>query len=307
MAGRGAADLEQPLMNVASPPLESVVPLSAELGESPLWEAKQQALYWVDVRGNALNRYDPESGANRVVPTAESAHAIALTRSRRLLAVLDASLAFLDPESGVLEPLVRLVQGIDDNLNDGQCDRMGRMWVGAKARDWVTPIGGLWRVDPDGSAHRQDEGMQLSNGMGWSPDNRTMYFIDSAPRVIYAYDFDFAAGTVRNRRVLVRIAEEHGLPDGMTVDRDGFLWVAQWNGGRVVRYDPEGRIERVLLTPVRRPTSVTFGGRDLDTLYVTSGTMRMTPEERAREPLAGNVFRLRTEFQGLPEPRFAAG
>jgi len=288
-------------------PFESVVPLAAELGESPVWDAEAKALYWVDVRRHTLNRYDPSTGGNRVVPTADSAHAIALTRSRRLLAVLDASLAYLDPETGALEPLAELVRGVDDNLNDGQCDRMGRMWVGAKARDWVQPIGGLWRVDADGSKHQQDAGMQLSNGMGWSPDNRTMYFIDSMPRVIYAYDFDFAAGSVRNRRVLVRIAEEHGLPDGMTVDSEGFLWVAQWNGGRVVRYDPDGKIERVLETPVRRPTSVAFAGDDLGTLYVTSGTMRMTAEERAREPVAGNLFRLETPFRGLPEPRFAGG
>ena len=293
-------------MKATAPQFESVVPLAAGLGESPVWDAEQQVLYWVDVRGNTLNRYDAGSGVNRVVPTAESAHAIALTRRRRLLAVLDETIAYLDPETGAIEPLVRLVSGVDDNLNDGQCDRAGRLWVGAKARDWVKPIGGLWRVDADGSKHQQDAGMQLSNGMGWSPDNRTMYFIDSAPRVIYAYDFDFAQGTVRNRRVLVRIAEEHGLPDGMTVDAEGFLWVAQWNGGRVVRYDPDGRTERVLMAPVRRVTSVAFGGADLGTLYVTSGTMRMSPEELAREPQAGNVFRIRTEFRGLPEPRFAA-
>jgi len=294
-------------MKGGSPNFESIVPLSSDLGESPIWDAEQQALYWVDVRGNTLNRYDPASGTNRVQPIAESAHAIALTRGQRLLAVLDETVAYLDPESGALEPLVRLVKGGDDNLNDGQCDRAGRLWVGAKARDWVQPIGGLWRVDPDGSKHQQDEGMRLSNGMGWSPDNRTMYFIDSAPRMIYAYDFDFAQGTVSNRRVLVTVAEEHGLPDGMTVDAEGFLWVAQWNGGRVVRYDPDGTIERMLPTPVKRVTSVAFGGPDLGTLYVTSGTMRMSPEELAREPRAGNVFRIRTEFQGLPESRFGGG
>lgn len=198
-----------------------------------------------------------------------------------------------------------MVEGIEDNLNDGRCDRAGRFWFGSKARDWVKPIGALFRFDPDGSLHKLDEGIQLANGIGWSPDNRTMYFIDSQPRVIYAYDFDPAAGTVRNRRVLVRIAEEHGLPDGMTVDAEGFLWVAQWSGGRVVRYDPDGKIERVIPMPVQRPTSVAFGGRDLTTLFITSGTMRMSEAELAAEPLAGNLFALETDVQGLPEPRFA--
>lgn len=286
--------------------IRSVLGLSAELGESPVWHRREGALYWVDVRKPTINRFDPRSGENRETETQEPVHAIAFTRSHRLLCVFEASLAFFDRGTGALEPLATLIDGVEDNLNDGRCDRAGRFWVGSKARDWVKPVGLLFRYDPDGSVHKLDDGFQLSNGMGWSPDNRTMYFIDSAPREIYAYDFNFATGAVRNRRVLVRIAEEHGLPDGMTVDAQGFLWVAQWNGGRVVRYDPDGAVERVIQMPVRRPTSCMFGGPNLTTLFVTSGTMRMTDAERAAEPLAGNLFALETDVQGLPEPHFAA-
>ncbi len=286
--------------------IRSVVDLSAELGESPVWDRREHALYWIDGRKPTVNRYDPRTSTNRALAVPENVHAVALTRSHRLLAVFEASLAFLDLETGALEPIAKLIEGVDDNLNDGCCDRNGRFWVGSKARDWVSPIGVLFRIDPDHSVHRMDAGFQLSNGMGWSPDDRTMYFIDSMPREIYAYDFDAASGAVANRRVLVRVAEEHGLPDGMTVDAEGFLWVAQWNGGRVVRYDPDGKVERVVAMPVRRPTSCTFGGADLATLYITSGTMRMTAEELAREPRAGNLFALEAGVQGLPEPRFAA-
>jgi L-arabinonolactonase len=285
--------------------IRSVVELHAELGESPIWDRRENALYWIDGRKPTVNRYDPRTGANRAIAVPENVHAVALTRSRRLLAVFEASLAFLDLESGALEPIAKLIGGIDDNLNDGCCDRAGRFWVGSKARDWVSPIGTLFRIDADLSIHPMDAGFQLSNGMGWSPDDRTMYFIDSMPREIYAYDFDGASGGVANRRVLVRVAEEHGLPDGMTVDAEGFLWVAQWNGGRVVRYDPDGKVERVVEMPVRRPTSCTFGGADLATLYITSGTMRMTAEELAREPQAGHLFALETDVRGLPEPHFA--
>ena len=287
--------------------IRSVVPLRAELGESPVWDPRESALYWIDGRGRTVNRYDPRTGENRAVRVHEQVHAIALTRTRRLLAVFEASLSFLDFDTGALETVAALIAGIDDNLNDGACDRRGRFWVGSKARDWTSPIGALFRIDADLSVHRMDAGFQLSNGMGWSPDDRTMYFIDSMPREIYAYDFDAATGAVANRRVLVRIAEEHGLPDGMTVDAEGFLWVAQWSGSRVVRYDPEGRIERVIAMPVRRPTSCTFGGPDLTTLYVTSGTMRMSAEELAQEPRAGHLFALETPTRGLPEPRFAGG
>jgi len=289
--------------------VRSVLSLRPDLGESPVWSREEAALYWVDVRKPTINRFDPRTGANREFTAPEPVHAIAiaLTRTRRLLAVLEASLALIDCESGAVKHLTRVVEGVEDNLNDGRCDRAGRFWVGSKARDWVKPIGGLFRFDPDGSLHKLDEGMQLSNGLGWSPDNRTMYFIDSQPRLIYAYDFDFAAGTVRNRRVLVRIAEEHGLPDGMTVDAEGFLWVAQWNGWRVVRYDPDGKVERVIRMPVSKPTSCMFGGPDLRTLFITSCTMRMTPEEMAAQPLAGNLFALDTDVRGLPEPHFAGG
>ncbi len=285
----------------------SVLSIHAGLGESPVWDGREAVLYWIDGRKPSINRFDPATGRNRALSTPEPPHAVALTQSHRLLCAFDASLGFYDGKTGAVERLSTPIAGVEDNLNDGACDRAGRFWVGSKARDWVKRVGALFRYDPDGSLNRMDEGFQLSNGMGWSPDNRTMYFIDSAPREIYAYDFDLASGSVRNRRTLVRIAEEHGLPDGMTVDAQGFLWVAQWSGARVVRYDPEGKVERVIAMPVRRPTSVTFGGPDLRTLFITSGTMRMSEAELAAEPLAGNLFALETGVQGLPEPRFAGG
>jgi sugar lactone lactonase YvrE len=283
----------------------SVLDIRAGLGESPIWDGREGALYWIDGRKPNINRFDPATARNHAVTSAEPVHAIALTRGHRLLCAFEASLGLIDCETGALQALVSLIEGVEDNLNDGACDRAGRFWVGSKARDWVKPVGVLFRYDPDGSVHRLDQGFQLSNGLGWSPDNRTMYFIDSAPREIYAYDFDLADGGIKNRRRLVRIAEEHGLPDGMTVDAEGFLWVAQWSGGRVVRYDPDGKIERVIPMPVQRPTSVAFGGRDLTTLFITSGTMRMSEAELAAEPLAGNLFALETDVQGMPEPRFA--
>ena len=283
----------------------SVLAIRAGLGESPVWDGGTRALYWIDGRKPSINHFDPATGDNRAVPTPEPVHAIALTRGQRLLCAFEASLGYFDCASGGVERLATLIEGIEDNLNDGAVDRAGRFWVGSKARDWVTPVGALFRCDPDGSVHRRDEGFQLSNGMGWSPDNRTMYFIDSAPREIYAYDFDLASGGINNRRTLVRIAEEHGLPDGMAVDAEGFLWVAQWSGGRLVRYDPDGAIERVIPMPVQRPTSLAFGGPDLATLFITSGTMRMSEAELAAEPLAGHLFALETEVRGLPEPRFA--
>jgi len=287
--------------------LRSALGLRAKLGEGPVWHRDERALYWVDVFKPSVNRFDPATGENRAIAAPEPVHAVALTGGMSLIAVLDASLAYCDFASGRYEPIVTLIDGVATNLNDGRCDRAGRFWVGAKARDWESPLGALFRLDRDGSIHRMEEGIKLSNGLGWSPDNRAMYYIDSAPGEIYAYDFDFPTGAIANRRVLVRVPKEAGLPDGMTVDAAGFLWVAQWGGARVVRYDPDGKIERTIAVPASRPTSCMFGGNDLTTLFITSGTMRMSAAELAAEPQAGNLFALETDIEGLPEPHFAGG
>jgi sugar lactone lactonase YvrE len=284
-----------------------VTAAGAALGEGPIWDERAGVLRWVDVFGRQLHAFDPRTGEDRAVAVEEPLHAVALTHGEELLGAFDDALALIDPETGTARRILDLIDGTRINLNDGKADARGRFWVGAKARDWANPIGSLFRVDPDLSVHVMEEGVRLSNGMGWSPDGRTMYYADSAPREIYAYDFDAAAGTIARRRTLVRIAEEHGLPDGMAVDAEGFLWVAQWNGGRVVRYDPDGKAERVVELPVSRPTSVAFGGPDRATLYITSGTMRMSEAERAAQPLAGALFALETGVHGLPEPRLAAG
>jgi sugar lactone lactonase YvrE len=285
--------------------LEVAVPVQAHLGEGPIWNTVDGALHWVDVFTPTLHRFEPHTQTHHATAVRAPVHAIAFTAGRELLGALDDALAYIDPETGEAETALKLIDGTLINLNDGKCDRAGRFWVGAKARDWISPIGRLFRIDADLSVHRMEEGFKLSNGMGWSPDDRTMYYIDSARREIYAYDFDLARGAISNRRTLVRVPEEHGLPDGMTVDAEGFLWVAHWNGWRVVRYDPDGRAERVINVPVSRPTSCAFGGDDLTTLFVTSGTMRMSQAELAAQPLAGSLFSLRTDVQGLPESRFA--
>ncbi|MBV8928171.1 MAG: SMP-30/gluconolactonase/LRE family protein, partial [Mycobacteriaceae bacterium] len=153
-------------------------------------------------------------------------------------------------------------------------------------------------------AHVMDRGIAIANSTAWSPDDRTMYFADTLEQVIYAYDFDPARGDVANRRVFASTAGQTAAPDGSTVDTEGFLWNAQWGAFRLARYAPDGRLDRVVPLPVRYPTSCSFGGPDLGTLYVTSAVWDLTPEQRAREPWAGGVLALRPGERGLPEPRF---
>jgi sugar lactone lactonase YvrE len=186
--------------------------------------------------------------------------------------------------------------------NDGKCHRRGRLWVGT-LDDGDRPTGALYRVDPDCSMHELRGGVRCSNGLGWSPDDRTFYWTDSPTRTILAFDYDLETGGTRRARALVR--DERGLPDGLAVDAEGCVWSARWDGGCVVRYAPDGRVVTTIPLPVSRPTSVAFGGAGLDHLYITSAAWGLTPPQRARQPLAGALFVCRPGVQGLPAARFA--
>jgi sugar lactone lactonase YvrE len=165
--------------------------------------------------------------------------------------------------------------------------------------------GALYRLDPDGSVHTAETGIGISNGIGWSPDNTIMYYTDSLSRTIYAYDYDAATGNISNRRDLIVTPEDDGLPDGLTIDGDGYIWSACWGGWKVTRYAPDGRIDREVRLPAAQITACVFGGPNLDELYITSAWTELDAEQRRSQPLAGDVFRLKTDVRGLAEPHFA--
>jgi sugar lactone lactonase YvrE len=235
----------------------------------------------------------------------EAIGAVALRVSAGVLVALRSGLHLVDVASGALELVCAPEPDRPENrLNDGRCDRRGRFWVGSMHDRLRTPTGALYRVDPDRACHRVLDGITVPNGLGWSPDGRTMYLADTPMRAIWAYDFDPASGVPGGRRVFARVPDGAGYPDGATVDAEGFLWSAHWDGWRVTRYAPDGRIDRVVELPVQRPTSCALGGEALDVLYVTSAATRLTPAELARGPLAGGLFAVETGVRGLPEPRF---
>ncbi len=190
----------------------------------------------------------------------------------------------------------------DARFNDGAVDAAGRFWAGT-----MTPTGAtssLYRLDPDGSIHTMESGLGISNGVGWSLDGRTMYLTDLPRYVIYSYDFDLDKGTISNRRAFVQENSADGQPDGLTVDSEGFVWSAHWGAHRVVRYDPAGKVERVVELPVSQVTCCAFGGPDLTDLYITTAWSGLTAEQRAKEPLAGDMFLLHTDIKGRAEPEF---
>jgi sugar lactone lactonase YvrE len=209
------------------------------------------------------------------------------------------------PQTNAYTLLVAVEAGKEmHRLNDGRCDRRGRFWVGSMHETYRDePRGSFYRIDADLSATKAFDGFTVPNSVAFSPDDRSMYFADTPVHKIWVFDFDLDAGRLSNRRLFKDL--EGGLPDGSTVDVDGCLWNAEYRGSRVVRYTPQGRIDRIVELPVSQPTSCAFGGKDLDTLYITTAAQRLSPEQLAREPAAGSLFAVRAGTQGLQEPTFA--
>ena len=282
-----------------------VLTMGSHLGESPIWDAPAGVLWWIDIYKPTLNRFDPMSGRNQEIKLDQNIHAIAVRRSGGIVGSFQHGIGFVDPATATVTTVADPIGEAPAKFNDGKCDRGGRFWTGSMSNDWVTPIGCLYRFDGDRTLRIMDTGFKLSNGMGWSPDDRTMYFTDFGQSTIFAYDYDAGSGAIDNRRPFVTIPQGEGQPDGMTVDADGCLWVALWDGWAVARFDPAGKRVATIRLPVMRPTSCMFGGPDFATMYVTSATMLLAEAERADQPLAGAVFAIETGVHGVDEPKFA--
>ncbi|WP_368413938.1 SMP-30/gluconolactonase/LRE family protein [Falsiroseomonas sp.] len=285
--------------------VEVAVRAEALLGEGPLWSAREGRLLWVDILAPAIHVSDPATGADRVVPTDEMVAALAPRAAGGFVAAARSGLRGFDGTTLGEVIAAPIAAGAGLRLNDGRCDAAGRFWVGSLALDSTPDAGALHRLDPDGSAHLVLAGLHVPNGLGFSPDGRLLYLADSARRRLDVFDFDAARGTLANRRPFVTLAEGEGVPDGLCVDAEGGVWIALWDGWRVVRHAPDGRLDRVIHLPVPRPTSCAFGGADLGTLYVTSARVRLSAAQLAEAPLSGSVFAIDPGgARGQPEHDF---
>jgi sugar lactone lactonase YvrE len=274
------------------------------LGECPLWDERESMLWWVDSRWPALKRFDPATGAVMMQVLPEVVGSIAFRDQGGLLAATKSGLHVLDGSGGALEPMANPEAHLPENrFNDGRCDRAGRFWAGTMCDARRDPTGSLYRFDADFACAKLRNAIIIPNGLAFSPDNRTMYFADTNRHTIWAWDYDLVSGAATNERVFADTGE--GRPDGSCVDADGGLWNAQYGGGRLVRYTPAGKVDRVVELPVANPTCCAFGGDDLGTLYVTTATQRLSPGDLAQQPLAGSLLALRPGVKGLPEGRFA--
>ena len=281
------------------------LPAGARLGEGPLWDPVEGVLYWVDIKRREVHRFHPATGRDVVWPTPEEVGSLAVRAAGGLVVALRSGFHFLDLDTGRTTAVVRPnPEHAENRFNDGKPDRQGRFWAGSMHEPGSRPTGALYRLDPDLTCHRMVDEVVCSNALCWSPDGRTMYHADTVQRTVWAWDADPARGEIAGRRVFRQLASDEGWPDGATVDVEGFVWLAHWDGWRVSRYDPAGRLERVVRLPVQRPTCPAFGGPELDVLYVTSATIGLSADARAAQPWAGGILAFDPGVRGLPEARF---
>jgi sugar lactone lactonase YvrE len=284
---------------------ELVLDARAELGEGPVWDGVARCLYFVDIPRGHVHRYEPASKALRTYRIDRMVSAVAITAAGDLMLAVREGFARLDVATGCVQVMMEVdVDRPDLRMNDGKCDAAGRFWAGTMALDERAGAGALYRLDPDGRVHTMLRDLTISNGLDWSDDNRLMYFIDSPTHAVDVFDFNLATGAIANRRSLVRIPAAHGVPDGLTLDADGYVWVALWGGGAVHRYAPNGTLDALIRLPTTYPTSCAFGGPDLRDLYITTAAVKLSEHERAQQPLAGGLFRARPGPKGRPPHRF---
>lgn len=279
---------------------------NAILGEGPSWHPAEQALYWVDIKRPAIFRFQPGIGQTGHWPMPLPIGCASPTLTAGQMVFADAAgFGTLNLLSGELFRIANPESDLQGNrFNDGKVDRAGRFWAGTIDDRCVKPTGSLYRLDPDHSVHRMASGFICSNGLGWSPDDRIMYFVDSITRTLWSYEFDLRSGALGKRRVFAQLRDDDGVFDGLTVDSEGYVWVAVWDGWRVIRYAPDGSIDREVRFPVQRPSSCMFGGHDLKTLYVTSACVELGCKELRTGPLAGALFALQCDVAGLPETEY---
>ena len=277
------------------------------LGESIVWDERTGRLWWANIHAGEVWNWDPFGpDAAEVLTIGDRVGAIGLRAGHDLVLALEKGFAFYDPKSGVLQPIGEVETDLPTTrLNDGRIDPAGRFLCGGM--DEATPqrhISAVYSLDPDGTIKRRIGGVACANSTCWSPDGRTLYFANMPLRRIDAYDYDVASGEVSNPRLFASLEGEPGLADGSAVDAEGYLWNAQWGGGKLVRYAPDGTVDRQVALPVTNPTCLAFGGPDLDILFVTSAWLGLDDAQRAAEPLAGSLFAFRPGVRGLPEHRF---
>lgn len=276
----------------------------ATLGEGPVWDTDAGVLWWVDIEGRQIHRFDPQSRTDTAIPTPSHVGAVALRSRGGLVAALVDGVYTVDPETGSFERFVSLGEPPHVRSNEAKCDPAGRLLVGTMAYD-NSPVGGLYSIGADGSVRRLLDRLEIANGMAWSADGGTFYYIDSPTRRVDAFDYDLTTGSISGKRPHVVFDDPIAKPDGMIIDSKGGLWVAFWGAGEIRRYGPDRSLDVVVRVPAMQVTSAVFGGPDLRDLYITTATTGLSDAELSEQPLAGGLYHARIPVSGLLPDRFA--
>jgi sugar lactone lactonase YvrE len=288
-----------------NPTLE--IDAKAQLGEGALWHPTENKLYWVNIEGRTLHIYDPVTKENQSFLVKERVGTVVPVKSGGALVALQNGIHFINTQTGRLRFIANPLTNNNIRYNDGKCDPSGRFWVGSMHLQFTEGVAALYRMDTDKTVHKMLDGVTVSNGIAWTKDKKTMYYVDSHLRRIDAFDYDDASGAIANRRTVVTIPMGGGSPDGIALDVEGKIWAALWGANAVGRFDPQtGELLQKIEVPAPNVSSCAFGGKDLDTLYITTARGELSEAQLAAYPLSGGLFSVNPGVKGVPA-RFFTG
>ncbi|MCW1306192.1 MAG: SMP-30/gluconolactonase/LRE family protein [Candidatus Parvarchaeota archaeon] len=287
--------------------LQLLLNVGAITAEGPSWDEDDQVLYWVDIDGEKVHIYDPSTKKDKAIEVGQYVGSIVPRKSGGVIVAMHHGLYFLNTEDGKLDFVVDPEKDeLNNRFNDGKCDISGRFFIGTMHFEEKEPTGSLYCLEPDHSIRTLLTNVTISNGIAWSPDNRIMYYIDSPTKRVDAFDYDVESGTISNRRTVVEIPDNSGVPDGMTSDSEGMLWVAHWGGWQVSRWDPYiGKQIDTIHVPAEMISSCVFGGDNLDELYITTARRGLSKKDLRKQPNAGGIFRIKVNVKGMPTYKYA--
>ena len=283
-----------------------VLNAKAQLGEGAIWHSDTHRLYWIDIEGRKLHYYTPASGESHTIDVEERIGTVVPAEEGRVLVALQNGIFELDIASESLTFIANPLEGMADmRLNDGKCDPAGRLWVGGMHLSVEPEAASLYRLDTDRTIERMLNNITISNGIAWSLNYQTMYYIDTPTGYVQSFDYAISTGTIANHRVVITVPEDMGKPDGMTIDEEGMLWIAHWGGGSVGRWHPEtGELLQKVEVPAPQVTSCAFGGHHLDTLYITTAREGLSNEQLTSYPHSGGLFSIEPGVKGIPAYSF---
>ena len=287
--------------------IDIVVDCTSLLGEGPVWDNVQKCICWIDILNGNIHQFWPDQKKFITISVQQMIGCLAVCTNNDFIAALQNGFAFIDRDNGAIKLIADPEAHLSGNrFNDGKCDPAGRFWAGSMSLSEEAGAGSVYVVQNDSQPIKIIESVTISNGMAWSPDHQTFYYIDTPTFLILAYDYDIVNGQIGNKRTVIKIDDQDGYPDGMTIDNEGMLWIAHWDGWQITRWNPgTGKKIHSLKLPVAKITSCMFGGNNLEDLYITTAKVGLTENELKQQPLAGSLFVIYDcGFKGIPAVEF---